>query len=135
MKKANITFPTLFISMIILAIAQSCTHDTFMDMDIDPEVMDTTTVNECITEDISYATFVSDVVATHCNGCHGTSGAQGGVTTATYEGLKTVALNGRLYGAIERLPGYNFMPLGSAKLDQCIIDKVKSWIDDGAPNN
>lgn len=89
----------------------------------------------CDTINVTYSGFVSPLLTTNCVGCHSGGAPSGGITLNTYEGVRTVAMNGRLYGAISHSAGYQPMPRGSAKLPQCTIDKINAWIHDGAPNN
>jgi hypothetical protein len=89
----------------------------------------------CNTDNVSYAGFVAPLLTTYCTGCHSGAAASGGVTLNTYDGARTVAMNGRLHGAISWASGFARMPQGGAQLPQCSIDKIKSWIDAGAPNN
>lgn len=89
----------------------------------------------CNTANVTYSGFVSPLLTTYCVGCHSGGAPSGGITLNTYNGVRTVALNGRLFGAISHSSGFQPMPRGGAKLPQCTIDKVKAWIDDGAQNN
>ena len=90
---------------------------------------------QCNTDNITYVDFVSPLLTTYCVGCHSGGAPSGGISLNTYAGVQTVALNGRLYGAISHSAGFTPMPFGSAKLPQCSIDKIKAWIDEGAQNN
>ena len=90
---------------------------------------------QCDTTNITYSGFVAPLLTTYCVGCHSGGAPSAGITLNTHAGVQSVALNGRLYGAISHASGFQPMPRGSAKLPQCTIDKVKSWINDGAPNN
>jgi mono/diheme cytochrome c family protein len=89
----------------------------------------------CNTNNITYSGFVAPLLTTNCVGCHSGGAPSGGITLNTHAGVQSVALNGRLYGAISHASGFQPMPRGSAKLSQCTIDKVKAWIDNGAQNN
>jgi mono/diheme cytochrome c family protein len=40
-----------------------------------------------------------------------------------------------LLGNIRQEPGFNPMPQGGGKLDDCKIAIIKAWIDQGAPQN
>lgn len=40
---------------------------------------------------------------------------------------------GRIKGAINQEPNFSPMPQGGDKLEDCTIDKISAWIDDGAP--
>lgn len=89
----------------------------------------------CDTENVSYAAFVKPVIQNNCQGCHSGGAPSGGVNLSTYEGIKGVANDGRLYKVTSWQPGSVRMPLNGNQLPACTIDKIKSWIDNGAPNN
>ena len=89
----------------------------------------------CDTDNISYAGFVAPLLQNTCVGCHSGSAPGGGILLNSHANVRTVALNGRLYGAISHASGYQPMPRGGGRLAQCTIDKIKGWIDDGAPDN
>lgn len=89
----------------------------------------------CDLSNVTYQATIAPVMASSCNSCHTGASASGGVITNTYEGLKTIALNGKLYGAISHNSGYSPMPQNGNKLDACTIDKIKAWIDAGALQN
>jgi hypothetical protein len=69
----------------------------------------------CETTNVSYAGFVAPLLATNCVGCHSGGAPSGGITLNTHSGVQTVALNGRLYGAVSHAPGFQPMPRGSAE--------------------
>jgi hypothetical protein len=80
-----------------------------------------------------YATFIQPLVQTKCKGCHSGNNPQGGIKLTTYAEIQTLALNGKLYGSVTKSTGW--MPKGGAKLDDCALIKLKTWIDAGAPEN
>ncbi len=90
---------------------------------------------QCDTTNVTYAGFVSPLLTTNCVGCHSGGAPSGGISLNSHAGVQAVALNGRLYGAISHSPGFEPMPRDSAKMPQCTIDKIKAWINDGAPDN
>lgn len=90
---------------------------------------------ECNTENISFSADVQPVIVTHCQGCHSGSNPSGGIGLATYDGVKAVADNGKLVGAIAWENGFENMPQGGDQLSECTIDQIQSWVDAGAPNN
>jgi mono/diheme cytochrome c family protein len=92
-------------------------------------------VGECNTTSISYSGFIAPLLINTCVGCHSGTAPSGNVLLSTYAGVREVALNGRLHGAITWANGYQQMPRGSGQLPACTIDKIKAWIDDGAQNN
>lgn len=87
----------------------------------------------CETVNVKYSAFVRPLIQAKCQGCHSGSTAQGGVNLSTYANVKTLASNGKLYAAVTRTT--NWMPNGGTKLDDCTLDKLKSWIDAGALEN
>ena len=93
------------------------------------------TAGQCVTTNISYSSFIAPLIATNCAGCHSGPTASGNIVLTSHAGVKTVADNGRLVGAITWATGYQQMPKGSNKLSDCKIEKIKAWINDGAPNN
>lgn len=89
----------------------------------------------CNTENVSFAQYVRPVIQNSCQGCHSGSVPSGNIDLTTYDNVRNIALSGRLYGAISWQNNYENMPFGGNKLPDCSIDKIKSWIDSGAPNN
>ena len=99
------------------------------DLECDPDF------DGCDTDEVSYADFVAPTIDTHCAGCHGGATPSGGIELTDHTGVKSAADNGSLYGAIAWESGFEPMPQGGDQLPDCTIDKIKSWIDAGAPNN
>ena len=95
----------------------------------------TETVITCNTVNVSYSGFIAPLFTTFCNGCHSGGNPSGGLLLNSYNGVKAVAQNGRLIGAISWSAGFQKMPQSGNKLSNCSIDKIQAWINDGAPNN
>jgi len=93
------------------------------------------TIVTCNTTSVSYAGFIAPLFSTFCAGCHSGGNPSGGIVLNSYNGVKGVAQNGRLIGAISWSPGFKGMPDGGNKLTDCSIAKIQAWINDGAPNN
>ncbi|HAQ64541.1 MAG TPA: hypothetical protein DCR43_01585 [Bacteroidales bacterium] len=89
----------------------------------------------CDLSNVTYQATIAPVMASSCNSCHSGATASGGVVTNTYEGLKIIALNGKLYGSVSHASGFSSMPQNGNKLSACNIDKIKTWIDAGALQN
>jgi len=91
---------------------------------------------ECVTTNMSYLNDVVPILSgNNCITCHNSSLSSGGINLDGYDFTKTQALNGKLYGSINHDAGFMAMPQGTAKMDQCQIDKIKAWIDQGTLNN
>ena len=89
----------------------------------------------CETENRSFSTDIEPILATYCLGCHSGATPLGNLDLTTYDNVKTVVDIGTLWGVINWNVGFTPMPQGGAKLPQCAIDQIESWINDGAPNN
>lgn len=89
----------------------------------------------CDTNSFSYSGAVKTITEQYCRGCHSSASPSAGVVLDTYAGVKAVADNGRLAGAISHRAGFKPMPQGGAKLSDCQIRQVEKWIASGAPNN
>ena len=92
--------------------------------------------SNCDTTNVTYSSTMRGLLNNYgCLGCHVGNNPSGGINLETYDNIKTVIDNGRLYGAITHSAGFKPMPDGAAKMNPCDINKVKAWIDAGAPNN
>jgi hypothetical protein len=70
-----------------------------------------------------------------CNECHGGTVPTANIRTDTYEGLKSIADNGQLWGAVNHESGYSPMPKDRPKLPECDLKQIRIWLDAGALNN
>lgn len=89
----------------------------------------------CDSTNFKYSTAIKPLTEQYCKGCHNAAAPSAGIALDSYEGVKTVALNGRMMGAIKHMAGYKAMPQGGAKLSDCQILQVEKWVAGGAPNN
>lgn len=93
--------------------------------------------SDCETDNVSYQDVVIPIMENNgCIGCHNTTFPQGSVNLDNYDDVKISVDNGSLLGSIKHSDGFKPMPLNSTStIDQCDIDKIESWIYDGAQNN
>ena len=85
---------------------------------------------------VTYTSTVKAILSGNgCTGCHGSTAPSGGINLSTYAGVKAKVDDGRLWGAVNHLSGYQPMPQGGGKISACDIKRLKAWIDAGAPNN
>lgn len=94
----------------------------------------------CDTLAMSYSSDIAPIFSTHCYGCHSNARSQSAGAGISLEGHANVSSYvsnnaNRLLGAMRREPGFSPMPKGGAKLADCDINKISSWIDAGAKNN
>ena len=84
---------------------------------------------------MTYAANIKPILQNACFSCHGNGLSQNGINFDTYSGVKAVADNGKLVGAITHASGFSPMPQSAPKLSDCNINKIKDWVNQGAPNN
>ena len=93
----------------------------------------TCSTENCDVTTVTYTGTIRPLVDNKCVGCHSGSTPGAGLDFTTYAGIQAVALNGRMWGAINHAAGFSAMPKGG-KLSQCEIDKIEVWINEGAQN-
>ena len=96
--------------------------------------LECTSTGNCDTLTVSFGGFIMPLINKYCVGCHGTINPGAGIQLMNYSQIQNVAVSGRLYGAVAGLSGYAAMPQGS-HLDACTINRIRSWIKAGTPNN
>jgi len=89
----------------------------------------------CDTTVFTYSGAVKSIMQNKCVGCHNPASLGGNIDLSTYNAVKIVATNGKLYGSVAHLQGYSPMPKNAAKLSDCEITQIKKWIDAGSQNN
>lgn len=90
----------------------------------------------CDTSNVTYVNTVAPLMqSSGCISCHSGGAPSGNIALDTYNGVRAVAVNGKLYGAISHSSGFSPMPEGGTKMSQCNINRIKAWIDAGSNNN
>ena len=91
----------------------------------------------CDTVNMKYATDVLPILESRCFGCHGNgnTGGSGGINLDGYNNLLPYITSGSVKGNITHASGFVGMPYGEPKMDDCTINKILDWINQGAPNN
>ena len=90
---------------------------------------------ECNLDNVSFANHINPTIETNCKGCHVGPNPSGGVLLDAYDNIKDVVDDGRLLGVVTWAEGFRRMPQGQDRLNDCTINQIKTWIDDGAPKN
>ncbi len=93
------------------------------------------TADACDTSSVTYSADIQVMLQQNCLSCHAQSVNQGNVILEGYAQVKAFADNGRLLGSISHASGYAAMPQGGVQLPACTINKVRAWINHGAPEN
>lgn len=89
----------------------------------------------CNTANMSFSADIFPIFQNNCIMCHNNNSSPAGVNFSSYENVKPVAESGRLLGAIKHEDGFYPMPQSAPKLDDCTINKISAWIDQGLQNN
>lgn len=92
----------------------------------------------CITENMSYINDIVPIFQQHCLQCHNENDWQvlgGNVRMSRYTDIQFLINRNFLIEVIRHDPGLPPMPKDAAKIPDCQIEKISSWIDDGFPNN
>jgi hypothetical protein len=113
----------LFFVLLFLA---ACNKDG--DDDMTPNPM-------CESDNMSYNADILPILQSNCYACHEQGNQISGISLEGYSAVKPFADNGKLVGVINHSPGFPPMPDGGAKLPSCDIEKIESWVNDGAMNN
>ena len=92
---------------------------------------------QCDTTNRKYAADVVPILQANCYGCHGssTNTGSGGIVLDGYDNLKAKASSGVLIGVLTHAAGFPQMPKDAAKLSDCNINTIRSWINNGIQNN
>jgi cytochrome c551/c552 len=96
---------------------------------------DSTGGGDCDIVDVSWSQFVKPTIDANCLSCHNDNNQSGGVNLSSIANVRATQSNNRFFGSINHDPGFSQMPQSQARLDQCTIDKIKSWIDEGMRDN
>lgn len=94
------------------------------------------TVAVCDTSAVKFSTDVVPILQSACYSCHSNANANslgGGIKLEGYTNILPYAQLGLLVNAITR--SSNTMPKGSAKLSDCSIGKIRTWVRNGYLNN
>ena len=113
----------------LLGLAAGCTYSHG-----DPEPRPDPTVP------VTYAAVISPLFDANCRQCHG-SGVYtvlgGGINYGDHAAIKSFYSASWLLACVEQVPGtsYNAMPKGRPKLSVADIERLRTWIAAGEPNN
>jgi ribosomal protein S16 len=89
----------------------------------------------CDSVNVTYSSTIKSIISAKCQGCHSSTAPANGYDFTQYAVVKARVTDGKLWGAINHLPGYFPMPKNGNKLSDCEIAQVRRWINAGAPNN
>lgn len=90
----------------------------------------------CDTSIVTYSVQVVSILSQNCYKCHGGNAIDGsGIKLQDFQVLKKYAVNGTLLAVLKHQPGSKQMPKNAAKLSNCNIAVIETWINRGALQN
>src|SRR4030095_5875704 len=113
--------------LVILIAIDGCYYD------VEEDLYPSNTI--CDTSLVTYSQTVRPILDNKCMNCHNPSASMGTVVLENYTDVMKYVNSGQLVGAINHDPNYNAMPQGEAKLDDCTILKIETWVLSGSPEN
>jgi hypothetical protein len=124
------TIYTIFLICIASITLSACFYDK-------ADVVYPTAALSCDTTNVTYSNQIVSILNAQCNYCHGAAANSigGGIYLNTYAALKPYVNNGSFLNSILQNGKASAMPRNGAKMDNCSILKIQSWINKGALNN
>ena len=90
---------------------------------------------ECNLESVSFSATVYPILKRQCTGCHQSGFQEGSVRLDNYTEIQKQVNNGKLMGSIRHDPGFVAMPPGNVSMNDCSIQQIQAWINEGALND
>lgn len=88
----------------------------------------------CDTININFEKSIMPILQANCIACHSAAQSSGGVDLSSYAKILPYISNGKLYGSIMHLPGYQPMPSISSQLSKCDLVTIKKWLIGSYPS-
>ena len=102
---------------------------------IDQGALNNSCSGNCDTTNVTFSGTIFPLIQNSCLGCHSGASAGGQIDLSNYQNISIVTQNGKLYGAVNHNSGFLPMPKGGNKLQDCKIDQIRIWIQNGSLNN
>jgi mono/diheme cytochrome c family protein len=91
-------------------------------------------VTACDTSTVSYSQAIVPILQSNCLGCHSGATPSGDINLETYTNVMIKVNDGSLLNAVKYNNINSPMP-PSGKMNNCNINKIAAWINQGAANN
>jgi hypothetical protein len=135
MNKKYFTNSSVIIFLFSVVMLTACYNDSEEEL-----YGSTPTTTTCdLTTAVKFSTVVSPIISVKCgsSGCHSSTSKAAGINLGNYDAIKAYITSSKavFLGSIKRESSYSPMPKGDAKLPDCDISKIESWITAAMPNN
>ncbi len=127
MKRKNIILGILVLGIISQVFISSCAKLN------EEDILDD--FRYCADDSVSFQNNVLPILNADCNSCHAGASAEEGVELTDYANVQLYAGSGDLMGVLDHVSGLAPMPYGKPKLNDCKIETIRKWIDEGMRNN
>lgn len=87
----------------------------------------------CDSSRVTYNTCILPILKQYCISCHAKKNTSGGVYFDEYDMTKLIAQDGDLWGVVEHLDGYPYMPPVQTKIDSQSLFLIRKWIQEKEP--
>ena len=130
MSKKQVFFSLTLVLILTAVSVISCVKDV---ASLPPPDAPLVTQTLCDSLNAKYSTVINPMVVANCaySGCHDATGFNAPGDLNTYQGLKDIFDNGQLKSRVFTLKD---MP-STGPLPDSLLQKLKCWMDDNAPNN
>ena len=117
-----------FFSFLLITAFAACTYD---------KAEQVYPLNTCNTDSVRYSVEIQDIFVASCYVCHNSASNPlgSGISLQPHSEAQNLALDGVLLCSVKQEVGCSAMPKNGGKLDDCAIQQIEIWINDGAPNN
>lgn len=119
----------LLIGLGLFLALSSCTYDSLEELK---------KVEVCDTSNVTFHKDIVPLIQLKCgvnSSCHSASGSDSDVSLANYDDVTAVVNTGQFLGSLIHDPNYEPMPKDEGLLDDCRINTIKAWINQGLKEN
>lgn len=114
--------------LFLVGLMTSCYYDK-------EEVLYPDSANCTLPVTLSFSANIMPILNGRCNNCHSGVAPSAGISLSNHTDVMKYVNNGTLIGSITWASGFSPMPKNSGKMPACEIQKIQTWIDQGALNN
>jgi hypothetical protein len=119
--------------LVTTSLLGSCTYEKAEDLN--PVVIDTTQTTTCDTTSITFNNTIKPLFIAKCgtdnSSCHKDENSSSGIPLLEYPSVVGQVDVGKLLSSVTRDGNAEEMPQGQPKLDDCSINKIRAWINQG----
>ena len=90
---------------------------------------------DCDTLNVTYQESIEPILRKNCYECHAIEIATLGIILEDHENLILRVNTGQFPGAVNHRSGFTPMPKDRGKLNDCDLDKINKWLNEGAADN